>query len=227
MTEYDPNQVFDGLATLQRANEHTAWRSGYCLEFVANMFAPHGFVSDHVGTYANAAIAREHTPYERRYNGTPPAGSVCYFTNGNRPGHIAISAGNGYVRSTDKLYAGQVATVSIDDIVHSWGGRPFAFWSDWLMGHSIQNLAYNHPSPAPAAAPAASGEQPTIRLGSTGPAVTLLQETLNRDYPLYSHLVVDGDFGPATLGVVREFQARDRITVDGVVGPQTWKALGL
>ena len=33
-------------------------------------------------------------------------------------------------------------------------------------------------------------------------------------------------FGPTTSVAVREFQANANIEVDGVVGPQTWKALG-
>jgi len=39
-------------------------------------------------------------------------------------------------------------------------------------------------------------------------------------------LVADGRFGDNTLREVREFQARARIGVDGICGPQTWRALG-
>jgi len=38
--------------------------------------------------------------------------------------------------------------------------------------------------------------------------------------------VADGRFGDNTLREVREFQARARIGVDGICGPQTWRALG-
>lgn len=84
------------------------------------------------------------------------------------------------------------------------------------------------PAPAPKPAPApATSTRPTIRRGSTGQAVKDVQARLNRDYPLYSRLAVDGIFGPATDAVVREFQRRAGITVDGIVGPQTYGALGL
>ena len=55
----------------------------------------------------------------------------------------------------------------------------------------------------------------------------VLQQALNNQYPLYSHLVVDGDFGPATLAVVKEFQSRAHLAVDGVAGPKTLGALHL
>jgi hypothetical protein len=78
--------------------------------------------------------------------------------------------------------------------------------------------------------PAPALISPTGRLlknGSKGDDVTVLQKRLNRDYPSYSHLRVDGDFGDATERVVREFQKRSRMVVDGKVGPATRKALGL
>ncbi|WP_052371954.1 peptidoglycan-binding domain-containing protein [Amycolatopsis taiwanensis] len=76
-----------------------------------------------------------------------------------------------------------------------------------------------------APAPAPSG-RPTLQQGSTGQAVTDLQAFLNRVYPAYSKLAVDGIFGPATAAVVCEFQRRSGIAVDGIVGAQAWAALG-
>lgn len=76
--------------------------------------------------------------------------------------------------------------------------------------------------------------RPLLRRGSSGAAVTLLQDNLRRRFPAYRHgippytlISVDGIFGPQTEGWVREFQRRSRISVDGIVGPQTWHALGL
>ena len=70
-------------------------------------------------------------------------------------------------------------------------------------------------------------DRPVLKRGSRSRVVGDLQRFLNRVYPLYASLVVDGVFGPATETVVREFQRRAGVTVDGVVGPQTWRALGL
>lgn len=81
-------------------------------------------------------------------------------------------------------------------------------------------------APAPVPAPPAGGA--VLRLGSKGPEVERLQAKLKRVYPSYAgHLVVDGDFGPATEKVVREFQSRAKLGVDGVAGPATLRALGL
>lgn len=67
--------------------------------------------------------------------------------------------------------------------------------------------------------------QRTLRVGSTGQDVRALQSGLNRAFPAYSRLAVDGRFGRATQGVVMEFQSRVRLVRDGIVGPATRKAL--
>ncbi len=38
---------------------------------------------------------------------------------------------------------------------------------------------------------------------------------------------IDGQFGPKTQAAVKAFQTREKIEVDGIVGPQTWKYLGI
>ncbi|MDX3839526.1 peptidoglycan-binding protein [Streptomyces europaeiscabiei] len=66
---------------------------------------------------------------------------------------------------------------------------------------------------------------PTLSQGSQGEAVRKLQHLLNEHVPDLPSLAVDGDFGPATDARVQEYQRRVEITVDGVVGPQTWGML--
>ncbi|MFC9398033.1 peptidoglycan-binding protein [Streptomyces sp. NPDC057027] len=66
---------------------------------------------------------------------------------------------------------------------------------------------------------------PTLSQGSQGEAVRKLQRLLNEHAPDLPSLAVDGDFGPVTDARVREYQRRVEITVDGVVGPQTWGML--
>lgn len=68
-------------------------------------------------------------------------------------------------------------------------------------------------------------ELPTLRKGSKGSYVTLLQTLLlNRGYQL-PKFGADGDFGNETLAAVKQFQKDWGLTVDGVVGKTTWKYL--
>lgn len=61
-----------------------------------------------------------------------------------------------------------------------------------------------------------------LRMGSKGPRVRELQRLLVRaGYPVKA----DGDFGPATKAAVRAYQTAHELTVDGVVGPQTFSRL--
>ena len=65
--------------------------------------------------------------------------------------------------------------------------------------------------------------QPTISPGATGDAVRRLQRALRRTPNL--DLVVDGNFGPKTEQVVKDFQQGAGLVTDGVVGSLTWAAL--
>lgn len=58
-----------------------------------------------------------------------------------------------------------------------------------------------------------------LRLGSRGDDVKTLQTRLN--------LIADGIFGPITDEAVRAFQKANKLTVDGVVGTNTWAKLGI
>ena len=63
--------------------------------------------------------------------------------------------------------------------------------------------------------------RPTVSLGSTGQDVKDLQVVLNATVADNS-LVVDGVFGSLTKEAVMAFQKEDGLTIDGIVGSQTW-----
>jgi hypothetical protein len=63
-----------------------------------------------------------------------------------------------------------------------------------------------------------------IQRGDTGLQVELIQEALQRAGAVID---VDGDFGRQTEEAVRRFQHEHGLAVDGEVGPETWRALGL
>lgn len=60
---------------------------------------------------------------------------------------------------------------------------------------------------------------PMLRKGSKGDDVVKLQQLLKIDD--------DGDFGKKTERAVMLVQEAKKITVDGIVGPQMWNALGI
>lgn len=79
------------------------------------------------------------------------------------------------------------------------------------------------PTPKPKPCPA------TIQDGSKGTLVTTLQKELNARGMKGSDgkvLTVDGDFGANTVAAVKSWQSREKISVDGIVGPDTWRTLG-
>jgi hypothetical protein len=65
-----------------------------------------------------------------------------------------------------------------------------------------------------------------LRQGSRGPQAKLLQRLLNLERRA-TVLNEDGSLGPLTNAEVKAFQSRKRLTPDGVVGPDTWRALGI
>ena len=64
----------------------------------------------------------------------------------------------------------------------------------------------------------------TLKNGSKGTDVKTLQEALNKAGGY--GLATDGIFGAKTEAAVRDFQKKNKLGVDGIVGPQTWTALG-
>lgn len=58
-----------------------------------------------------------------------------------------------------------------------------------------------------------------LKKGSKGSNVKILQEFLK--------ITTDGDFGPGTEKAVKTWQTNNGLLSDGIVGPKTWKAMGL
>lgn len=106
-----------------------------------------------------------------------------------------------------------------------------------LLGETAQARPVPAPKPAqPAKTPAktpAKANPSVLRVGVISDEVKRLQAGLARVFPAYRNnryqpaasrgktLVVDGIFGAATAGWVKEFQRRTKIEVDGIVGAVT------
>jgi D-alanyl-D-alanine carboxypeptidase (penicillin-binding protein 5/6) len=92
-----------------------------------------------------------------------------------------------------------------------------------VLTSKIARAVYDYFEPAGAVA----GNQPAeLRVGATGELVQALQRTLNASSQPSPDLSVDGDFGPGTEAAVKKFQAARGLEATGVVGPETFKALG-
>ncbi len=72
--------------------------------------------------------------------------------------------------------------------------------------------------------PAAFGQNSVLYWGSSGSNVTKVQSLLNRWG--YYNGAIDGYYSGKTFRAVQDFQRKNGLNVDGVVGPQTWAALG-
>lgn len=62
----------------------------------------------------------------------------------------------------------------------------------------------------------------TVQKGSSGSTVKLLQQTLNKKG---YNLSVDGIFGSKTQAAVRDYQKKNKLQTDGIVGAKTWGSL--
>lgn len=136
-TKYSASQA------VARAKSWTRWKVAYCLNFVWNCL-----------DYPNSAgLANANQAWtaarQKVYSGTPPAGAPVYWASGQY-GHIALSVGGGYVRSTDWPSKGYVGTVAISQITRAWG-MSYRGWSRDYAGKPILGLgtSVSYPSPLP------------------------------------------------------------------------------
>lgn len=128
-----------------RAKLYTSWQVNYCLNFTRTMLhgnTPLGGLPDAKSAYYAAT--------QRVKTGTPPAGAPVYWKTYNHPyWHIAVSLGDGYVRSTDYPTKGTVSKVSISRLTSLWG-MTYMGWSRDLAGRVIRGLEVpTAPVPSP------------------------------------------------------------------------------
>jgi Glycosyl hydrolases family 25 len=108
---------------LARAASTRTWPVGMCDNFCANMY---GFKAS---GYVDAVAHWKALPAAVRHSGDTvvPAGMLAYWSGGH--GHVAISAGNGDVWSTDIAGPGTVARVPLARVAADWG-KPYLGWSE-------------------------------------------------------------------------------------------------
>lgn len=130
---------------------------------------------------------------------------------GMKIGHVAISRGD---NTTIEAHSSAVGVAV----------RPKAASRLWSAGFLVPGVAYGAAGPAPRLSP------PRNLIALTSPYTRGAKVVEIQNALLAAGIdpgPVDGIFGNATATAVAAFQAQAGIVVDGVVGPETRKALGL
>ena len=121
-------------------------------------------------------------------------------------GHCGIYIGNGQVVESSPKWKNGVQITKLSD--RNWlkhGRLPFVTYN---VGEEVSDTV--------------SIELSLLRKGSKGEEVKTLQRLLNA---FGSKLDIDGSFGPLTQTALRNYQALNKLEVDGVCGVQTWTSL--
>lgn len=133
--------TYSAAQAASRAQQYTSFRTGMCLLFVKTVLTP--TVSSPYGNdLPDANHAWEHAQH-KEYTNSPPPGAPVYWRSGLH-GHIALSLGNGYCRSTDwrtnvGTVHGAVGTVGIAKITSAWG-MTYRGWSRDYAGLPIAGI---------------------------------------------------------------------------------------
>lgn len=151
-----------------------------------------------------------------RFGSTPKKGCSIYFKNSAGPSHIGI------VYDFDNQY---VYTVEGNAGNHCWYvvKNKYSLKNERILGYGypLYDSEPVPPTPGPGGNDMKFNELKELyyRKGSVfkGDAVEVVQSVVNTD--------IDGSFGPKTDTAVKSFQKANGITVDGIVGPQTWEAI--
>ena len=94
-------------------------------------------------------------------------------------------------------------------------------WTDWGIPACVDT---DIPTPTPTPEPTPE-KKPTLRKGDSGKWVTLARtELINKGYDC-GKTGADGKFGANTEKAVKAFQKDNGLTVDGIIGANTWNAL--
>lgn len=142
-------------------------------------------------------------------------GTAVFVWNGKNYSHVGLFIGDGKVIEAKGTQAGVVTSKVTDSKWTHWGE---------LKGVDYSNTA-PEPVPKPVPVPVPGKDYPTLRKGSTGEYVQLLQtKLLNQGYDL-GKWGADGQFGAATEKAVKQFQKDWGLKVDGIVGKETWQRL--
>jgi len=168
----------------------------------------------HVGLTDAKWILGQGFLYQLRRTTTPQPGDIGYLDQPFQHHYVVAEVGEHTLTSID----GNQGTPGVQERHRAVNGKS-VFFSIQPLVDAVELQSRDTEPPAPPS----ELLRPTLRLGSTGPAVVELQNRLNRY--MNAGLVADGAFGPKTARVVQTYQRDKNLDADGVVGPATWKSL--
>jgi hypothetical protein len=126
--------VYDAETTASRAEADQVNDPGYCLQ-QCRIWAGIGAL------YPDAATAWRNTNHRHPGDRNPPRGAPVYWTGGSAGyGHIAISLGEGRVRSTDAGGTGKVATRDLAWFDTHWPSLDYAGWAEDINEVTIPDI---------------------------------------------------------------------------------------
>lgn len=186
---------------------------GQCLKFVRTCVGVGSKYGSAKEAWANAQF--KHVGL----NGIPAGVPIFMSHPKSKYGHVAIYLGNGYIRTTNSS-TNRIHT----DPISKWQGWGYTVqgWTEDLNGVRVWSAPVAQPNPVPAP----TGGANILWQGLyNNAAVKHYQSEMNRVFPKYSHLRPDGDYGPATAAITREFQRRSALSQTGNVDIATKNAL--
>lgn len=164
-------------------------------------------------------------PTVQRYGAIPPEGCTCYSGMAAAT-RIRTSPELKSFRFEDEAQRDVGSLVNDGTKVDAPSAEPSCRDAPRSLGRQantgmgvLQRLVAAQRQAAPATA------DRLLKRGMRGPEVTGLQERLNAAPGARRTLTVDGIFGPQTARAVRVFQRQCGLDVDGIAGPDTWAAL--
>lgn len=177
----------------------------WCSTFITWLFQK-AEARDLAPVTASCAAGVQWFKKQRRFNDTPRVGSIVYYGPGGGT-HVEL-----VVDVTDT----HIVTIGGNTSGNANDGRYFngdGVYKKSVLRNSSRIYGYGHPD-----YDVEKKSPPLLMRGSKGSAVKTWQRTLNK---LGYDLVVDGDFGPLTEKATKDFQRKQGIDVDGIVGPIT------
>lgn len=148
----------------------------------------------------------------------PGTAVFTYNAKKKNRGHVGLYIGDGKVIEASGTQAGVITTsVGLSKWVE-WGELKGVDYGEAKAEKPVKQEVKKE------TAGTGSG-YPTLRNGSKGEYVSLLQTMLvNKGYDIGSY-GVDGSFGNSTMKAVMAFQRDSGLDADGIVGAKTWAAL--